>query len=208
MRDQSRALCGAMSSAQRVTVIAVFQVPSEADDTFVAAWEAGRGPLDTAAGGDAATLYRALRPDVAYRFAALARVADAESGRHVAARSADVGAFGSHAGVYEVAREHGAPDGAQGVLLISPFEVSLDLDERFLAAWDPASRMLAAQPGHQGTRLHRSVDPSAALRFVETTRWSSPLALARAMRRPEIHEAVAAMPFTAHPALYLPIRHR
>ena len=200
-----------MPTARRVTAIAVFEVPSEADDTFVAAWERGQGLLDTTGGGDPATLYRALRPDVGYRFAALVRVADPKTGREAmarAARGADAGPFGSHAGVYEVAHEHGAPDGAQGVLLINPFEVSAGLDERFLAAWDPASRALAAQPGYQGTRLHRSLDPQAVLRFVETTRWSSPLAVARAMRQPDVRKAVEAIPFPAHPALYLPIRAR
>ena len=120
------------------------------------------------AGGD---LYRALRDDVAFPFVRL-----------------------GPGDLYEVVCEDGDPDGAGGVLLIEPFEVSDGADEEFLARWRAARELVAPQRGHLGTRLYRG---SAEFRFVSVVRWSSPLMFARAPR--------PAMPFASHPALYQPV---
>ena len=126
-------------------------------------------------------LYRALRDDVDFRFAAI-----------------------GEGSAYEVAREDGTPDAAGGVVLINPFEVPEGEDERFLAGWDAARDALARQQGYLGTRLHRSSEP-AAFRFVNVARWSSPLMFFRALQRPEFQQAAQAMPFASHPALYQPV---
>src|SRR4051812_11238513 len=135
-----------------MTLIQAFEVPAGADERFVETWARAHDPLD------GAVLYRALREDVNFRFVEIART-----------RSSD------RAGVYEVLHEDGAPDGAGGVVLINPFEVPETADEHFLSGWDAARRVLAAQPGYLGTRLHRSAGPSD-FRFVNLARWSSPLA--------------------------------
>lgn len=164
------------------THITAFEVPHQADEPFVAGWE-GQG-----------ILHRALRRDVRLRFVDVAQV---ETPHEPALLP-----YPSHHGVYGTAREDGAPDGREGVVLICAFEVPEGEDELFLAGWDRTREALAARPGSLGARLHRSLAP-ADFRFVEIGRWSSPLAFARALRQPDVERAAAAMTHPAHPALYL-----
>ena len=112
-------------------------------------------PEDDAAG----VLYRALRPDVDFRFVS---VAEGDG--------------------YEVVREHGAADTPGGVVLIDPFEVPAGEDDAFLAGWDDARAVLAQQQGYLGARLYRATGP-ADFRFVDLARWSSPLMVQRAGAR-------------------------
>jgi hypothetical protein len=119
-------------------------------------------PEDDAAG----VLYRALRPDVDFRFV---WVAEGDG--------------------YEVVREHGTPDVAGGVVLIDPFEVPAGEDDAFLAGWDAARAALAAQQGYLGARLHRATGP-ADFRFVDLARWSSPLMVQRAAAKGALYQPV------------------
>jgi Antibiotic biosynthesis monooxygenase len=136
------------------------------------------------AGRDAAlTLHRALRDDVDFRFVAFGE---------------------AEAGGYEVLREAGTPDVPGGVIRIELFEVPPDDDERFLAGWERLRGALAQQRGYLGTRLYRSV-AAASFRFVDITRWSSPLMVARALKRDDVQDAIDALPFSSHPALYMPV---
>jgi hypothetical protein len=163
-----------------VSRISLFEVAAEEEGGFVAAW-----------GAPAAVLLRALRDDVEFRFVAVGERAG--PGTRPAATA-----------LYEVAREDGTPDVSGGVVLVNPFEVPGDDDERFLAGWDAARAGLAEQQGYLGTRLHRSAEP-ARFRFVNIARWSSPLMFARALQRPEFAAAARAIPFPSHPALYQPV---
>jgi heme-degrading monooxygenase HmoA len=113
--------------------------------------------------------------------------------------------FAAHPGLYDVVHEDGAPDGADGVILINPFEVPAERDERFLAGWSRARDALATQRGYLGTRLHRSFAP-ADFRFVNIARWSSPLAFSRALQQPDVQQVTAAVRFPSHPALCQVIR--
>ncbi len=158
-------------------LIDLYEVAPESDAAFLTDWASERSSC--------AVLYRALRADVDFRFVSVARAGDGASG----------------SGRYAAIREEGAPDGSQGVTLVNPFEVPAGEDERFIAGWERARAALADQRGYLGTRLHRSVDDSH-LRFVDVTRWSSPLMFARATQRPEFRAAADALPFPAHPALY------
>jgi hypothetical protein len=101
-------------------------------------------------------LYRALRPDVDFRFVSVAEGAG-----------------------YEVVREHRAADTHGGVVLIDPFGVPAGEDDAFLAGWDDARAVLAEQQGYLGARLYRATGP-ADFRFVDVARWSSPLMVQRA----------------------------
>jgi heme-degrading monooxygenase HmoA len=114
-------------------------------------------------------------------------------------------AFAAHPSLYEIVHEEGAPDGTEGVTLINPFEVPPGEDERFTAGWERVRAALAAQRGCLGTRLHRSLG-AAELRFVDVTRWSSPLMFFRAQQQPEFREASADLRYAAHPALYTVMR--
>jgi hypothetical protein len=163
-------------------LITPFEVPPDADVSFVAAWD-----RDVRA----AVLYRALRPDVDFRFVEIADV--------------EAPPAGDDASAYAVAREDGRPDVEGGVVLIEPFEVGDGEDERFLASWDRAREVLVRQRGSLGTRLHRSL-AAAGFRFVDVARWSSPLMVARAMAQPDVRQAVDAIGFRSHPAIYQPIR--
>ena len=90
-----------------------------------------------------------------------------------------------------------ASGGPDGVLLIVPFDVPGGDEERFLAAWEPVGAAFAARRGHLGAQLLRSPDA----RLVAVVHWSSPLMYARAVR--EEGDLIAALPFPAHPALYV-----
>jgi hypothetical protein len=109
-------------------------------------------PEDDAGG----VLYRALRPDVDFRFVSVGEGDD-----------------------YEVIREHGTPDSEGGVVLIDPFEVPAGEDDAFLAGWDDARAILAERQGYLGARLYHATG-SADFRFVDLARWSSPLMVQRA----------------------------
>jgi hypothetical protein len=71
-------------------------------------------------------------------------------------------------GPYEVVREGGDVDGAGGVVRVEPREADHDDHDRF-----------DGQRGYLGTRLYRRADDGRP-RFVEVTRWSSPLMVQRA----------------------------
>ena len=91
----------------------------------------------------------------------------------------------------------GAPEARGGVLLIVPFDVPEGEAERFIAAWEPVCEMFAARQGHLGSHLLRSPDA----RCVAVVHWSSPLMYARTVR--EEGDLIAALPYPAHPALYV-----
>jgi heme oxygenase (mycobilin-producing) len=185
-----------------VTLINAYEVPPDADEEFIAGWERVRDLLATKGGYQATALHRALRPDVDFRFVDVARV---DSGVSDAAVPGATLPYRAHPGLYEVVREDGTPDIEGGVVLINPFEVADEDDERFLAGWDRAREAIAQQRGYLGTRLHRSVAP-ADFRFVNVARWSSPLMFARALKRPDFQQAAQSMPFASHPALYQIVR--
>lgn len=105
-------------------------------------------------------------------------------------------------GGYEVVRDEGDVDGNGGVAFINAFEVPPGADESFLTAWEAVGPVLGQQHGFLGRRMHRATG-AAPLRFVNLGRWSSPLMYARAVARPEVGAAVAAIGFPSHPALYL-----
>jgi heme-degrading monooxygenase HmoA len=195
-------------ASQPAILINAFEVPPDADEPLIAGWERARDFLASKHGVGATALHRALRPDVDFRFINVARVDSPQAWREAIADPAFPGGnmpFKAHPSLYEVVREDGTPDVAGGVVLINPFEVPPDEDERFLAGWDRARETLAPQRGYLGTRLHRSLGP-ADFRFVNIARWSSPLAFAKAADQPDFREAAAAMPFRSHPALYQVIR--
>jgi heme-degrading monooxygenase HmoA len=167
----------AVAATDSVTRITAFEVAPEADAAFLASRREG-------------ILHRALRPDADFRFVELGSEHAPES------------RFDARTGEYEVVREVGTPDIEGGVALIDLFEVPDQEDERFLAGWERLRAALAQQRGYLGTRLHRSVAP-ADFRFVDVTRWSSPLMFARALKLADVRRAIEAMPFRSHRALYL-----
>ena len=66
------------------------------------------------------------------------------------------------------------------VVLINAFEVPDGQDEAFLSAWERTRAFLSTQEEYLSTRLHPSLSPSAAFRFVNVARWES----RRRSRRP------------------------
>jgi heme-degrading monooxygenase HmoA len=191
-----------------VWLITAFEVPPDADEAFIAAWERARDSLSKTDRASATALYRTLRPDAEFRFVNVAPVESRKAWREAIGDAELPGGampFKAHSGLFDVAHEDGAPEGAGGAILINPFEVPAGDDERFLTAWDGARQLLATQRGYLGTRLQRSL-AAARFRFVDIVRWSSPLAYSKAIRRPEFQHAAAALPFPSHPSLYQVIR--
>jgi heme-degrading monooxygenase HmoA len=208
VRVTQGAIVDMSTTTTTVTLINAFEVPSQADEAFITGWERARDFLAGRDGFSRTALHRALRPDAPFRFVNVARVDSPEAWRRAIADPAFPGGrmpFTAHPGLYEVVREDGACDGADGVILINAFEVPVQEDERFMAGWDRARELLAGQPGYLGTRLHRSLGP-ADFRFVNLARWSSPSAFATAVDQPAFRQVAAAMPFASHPALYEVIR--
>jgi heme-degrading monooxygenase HmoA len=171
--------------------IDAFEVPPEADDGFVEAWERRHAK---------GVLHRALREDADLRFVAVTGVEDAAGWEPAAGDP-----FPAHSALYEVVHEDGEPDGTEGVILINAFEVARGEEERFLAPWRGARDVLAQQRGYLGTRLHRAVG-DADFGFVNIARWSSPLMFFRALQEPAFAAASEAISFASHPALYQVVR--
>jgi hypothetical protein len=197
-----------MATRQTVTLISAFEAAPEEDEAFIARWEPARRLLAARDASSATALHRALRHDVALRFIAVMQLDSPEAWERAGSDPAFPGAempFRAHTGLYDVARAEGTVDIEGGTVLIDPFEVPDDQDERFLAGWQQAREALARQRGYLGTRLHRSLGP-ADFRFVEIARWSSPLMFARALGRPDVERAVGAIQFRSRPALYQVIR--
>ena len=161
-----------------VTLINLFEVPAGGDEAFIAGWERARDFLAAREGLGATALHRALREDAEFRFANVAVIDAPDVWRAAVGDPAFPGRempFEGRPALYETVHEDGSADGDDGVVLINPFEVPDDaMDEAFLAAWEAARGVLAANRGYLGTRLHRSLGP-ANFRFVNIARWSSPL---------------------------------
>ena len=157
--------------------ITAFEVPPSQDEAFLASH------------ATSGTMHRALREDAQFRFVDVA---------HAGAPELPDGSTGfpAHPGVYEAIRSDGRPDVAGGVLRIEVLEVP-DAGERIV---ERSVDVVTQQQGWIGRRLYRAVAP-AEFAFVEITRWSSPLMLARASTRPEFAEATAT-PYRSHAALY------
>jgi hypothetical protein len=188
-----------------IVLIEPFEVPPVADDAFVAGWERARAFLAERGAARASVLHRALRADVTLRFVHTALVDSSAAWRDAVRHRAQPGAdtpFPAHGGLYATDAEDGEPDGAGGVLLISPSEVPGGDEERFAAAWGAVQDLLAPRQGYLGSRLHRAIEPGG-YSFVPVVRWSSPLMYARALQQPEIERAIAALPVPTQPALYL-----
>lgn len=155
--------------------IAAYEVPPDADETFLAA-------------GPAGTVHRALRPDVRLRWVTVTPEVV----------SLDV-TYIRHEGDYAVVHEDGDVDGPGGVTLIDAFAVQPADDGRFTAGWQAVRDLLAAQRGYLGTRLHHG---DADFRFITIARWSSPLMYFRATQLPAFAELAADLQFPSHPGLY------
>ena len=90
------------------------------------------------------------------------------------------------------------------VILINRFEVPAGREEEFLRMFREVNNFMRGRPGYRGHKLHRSLAPDAAYRFVNVVTWASEAefkaahgAEFRAMvSRPEWAE------FRAHPGLY------
>ncbi|MBV9688128.1 MAG: antibiotic biosynthesis monooxygenase [Ktedonobacteraceae bacterium] len=90
----------------------------------------------------------------------------------------------------------------QPVVLINPFEVPAGEEERFLKAWHEVAGHMRRAPGFLSTRLHKSLDPQAKFRFINVAQWESPQQLQAAISSEAVQKLLAAVSFTAHPALY------
>jgi heme-degrading monooxygenase HmoA len=193
-----------------VVLINLFEVPAEADERFIAAWERARDFLAGQDGYRSTALHRSLSPDADFRFVNVAEWASPVAFRAATTHPDFPGRelpFPAHPGLYEVVREDPPPgEGPGGVVLVNAFEVPPDGDDAFLASWEASRQFLRAQPGYLATRLHRSLSPEVDFRFVNIGRYASPQAFQAAIGQPEFREAAAAIQHRAHPGLYEVVR--
>jgi len=60
-----------------------------------------------------------------------------------------------------------------GVVFINCFEVPLGREEAFLRLWTEIDDYMRDQPGFQSRRLHRALDSTTRLRYVNVASWDS-----------------------------------
>ena len=90
------------------------------------------------------------------------------------------------------------------IVFINSFVVPAGRDEAFLKLWTQIDTYMCGKPGFRWRRLHRSLDPTARLRYVNVAGWDS------AEQFDDAHDAVfvdlQAQPgwaeFPAAPSLY------
>jgi heme oxygenase (mycobilin-producing) len=85
-------------------------------------------------------------------------------------------------------------------VLIDPFEVPVEADERLVAGWERARDFLAGREGFAETALHRALREDADFRFVNVARVESVAAWRDAVADPAFPGR--AMGFASHPGLY------
>jgi heme oxygenase (mycobilin-producing) len=197
-------------NAGPVVLINLFQVPTGAEEGFVAAWERARDFLQDQEGYRSTQLHQSLGADAEFRFVNVAQWASPAAFEAATAQPDFPGRdmpFPAHPGLYEVVAEDRPPaDDPGGVVLINAFEVPPDSDDAFLAAWEQTRVFLRGQPGYLATRLHRSLTPEADFRFVNIGRYTSPQTFQAAVGQPGFRQAAAAIQHRAHPSLYQVVR--
>jgi heme-degrading monooxygenase HmoA len=193
-----------------VVLINLFQVPTGADEAFIAAWERARDFLAAQEGYRSTELHQSLGPDAEFRFVNVAEWASPVAFKVATAQPDFPGRdmpFPAHPGLYQVVAEDPPPDDDPGgVVLINAFEVPADGDNAFLAAWEQTRVFLRDQLSYLATRLHRSLSPETDFRFVNIGRYTSPQAFQAAVGQPGFRQAAAAIQHRAHPSLYQVVR--
>lgn len=86
------------------------------------------------------------------------------------------------------------------VILINPFEVPTDDEERFLRLWHETASAVSKAPGFIEAHLHCTLMPGKRFRFVNVARWESETAFHDAFRNFEPSETQENV--HAFPALY------
>ena len=167
-----------------VVLINLFEVPADADEGFIMAWEQARDFLAAQVGYRSTELHQSLGPDATFRFVNVAERASPAAFQAATTQPGFSGRdmpFPAHPGLYQVVTEDRPPtEDPGGVVLINAFEVPPDADDAFISAWEATRQFLRAQPGYLATRLYRSLSPDTRFRFVNIGRYESP----RRSRRP------------------------
>ena len=88
------------------------------------------------------------------------------------------------------------------VVLVNPFEVSAEKEEEFLKGWEAARDFMQKQKGYRGTRLHRSLTPTARFRFINVAEWETAADFQTALNHPDFVKLRDTIPFPHYPALY------
>jgi heme-degrading monooxygenase HmoA len=195
-------------NTESVVLINLFEVPTDADKAFIAAWEGARDFLITQDGYLETALHQSLRPDAEFRFVNVARWASPQAFQKATSQPEFPGRdmpFPAHPALYGVVREDvPTREEPNAVVRINAFEVPADADEAFIGGWERARDFPRERPGYVGTRLHQSVSPDADFRFVNIGLYESPQAFQAAIQHPDFPGS--RMPFPAHPSLYEVVR--
>ena len=185
-------------------LISAFEVPPDADATFISAWEQARELLSQREGAALPALHRALRSDAEFRFVNVARVESPKAWRQAIGDTELPGGtmrFKAHSGLYEVLHEDGIPEASGRGHPHQPVRSARGRRGALPSRWDHARELLATQRGYLGTRLHRSL-AAASFRFINIARWSSPLMFSKAVAAARVPDRGPGDDVRSHPALY------
>ena len=87
------------------------------------------------------------------------------------------------------------------VVLINPFEVPPEAEDRFVPAWRQAAEYMRRQPGFVSSRLHKAASSDARFGFINVAEWESPEAFQAAVSTEEFRRMAEGGP-PNHPALF------
>lgn len=59
------------------------------------------------------------------------------------------------------------------IMFVNSFSVPEDREEEFISLWREVNASMVVKAGYVDHHLHRSIDPTAAFRFVNFARWES-----------------------------------
>ncbi len=91
----------------------------------------------------------------------------------------------------------------QKVILINPFSVPKDEEEKFLQKFHEVSELFKNTPGFINAKLHRSVNPEAPFLFINVAVWENLDAFKAAVMSPDFKKIHKDFPYQGKASLYV-----
>jgi len=94
------------------------------------------------------------------------------------------------------------------LIVINPFEVPQEKEQRALELYDKYAEFIRSQTGYVAAKLHRSINPDAKFSMVVSVEWASAKDYLTVLQSPEFKEMSEEykVDFVSHPELYEVVR--